>query len=52
MRLLKKYYYDHFAPDGFFWGQQFQEEQAKSYKKQDKQFIKFCKKALRKRSEV
>ena len=30
MKLLTKNdYYDHFAPDGFFWGQQFQEEQAK-----------------------
>jgi len=32
-------YYDYFASDGFFWGQQFQEEQVK-------EFVKWCKKAL------
>ena len=26
---IKNDYYDHFASDGFFWGQQFQEEQVK-----------------------
>ena len=49
---IKNDYYDHFASDGFFWGQQFQEEQAKSYKKQDKQFIKFCEDALKKGQTV
>ena len=29
-------YWDCFASDGFFWGQQFQEEQVKEYKAQDK----------------
>jgi hypothetical protein len=28
--------------DGFFWGQQFQEEQVKEYKAQDKEFLKWC----------
>ena len=41
-------YYDYFASDGFFWGQQFQEEQVKEYKKMDLQFVKWCKKALEK----
>ena len=49
---IKNDYYDHFASDGFFWGQQYQEEQAKSYKKQDKQFIKFCEDALKKGQTV
>ena len=48
---IKSNYYDYFATDGFFWGQQFQEEQAKEYKKMDLQFVKRCKEAL-KRGEV
>jgi len=36
---IKNDYYDHFAADGFFWGQQYQEEQAKSYKTQDKKVL-------------
>ena len=48
---IKSNYYDYFATDGFFWGQQFQEEQAKEYKKMDLQFVKWCKEAL-KRGEV
>tara|TARA_R100001079_G_scaffold13064_2_gene6328 strand:+ start:125 stop:490 length:366 start_codon:yes stop_codon:yes gene_type:complete len=39
-------YYDYFATDGFFWGQQFQEEAAKEYKEQDLEFLADCKKAL------
>ena len=45
---IKNDYYDYFASDGFFWGQQFQEEQVKEYRKQDKQFLEFCKEALKK----
>lgn len=33
-----------FCPDGFFWGQQFQEESCKEYKDQD---LKFCQDALK-----
>ena len=40
---IKNDYYDHFASDGFFWGQQFQEEQVKEYKAQDKEFLKWAK---------
>ena len=47
-KAIKSDYYDYFASDGFFWGQQFQEEQVKDYAKQDKQFLKFCKDALKK----
>jgi hypothetical protein len=39
-------YYYHFASDGFFWGQQFQEEQVKEYKEQDQKFIDWCKEQL------
>ena len=39
-------YYDYFASDGFFWGQQFQEEQVTEYKEQDKKFIDWCKEQL------
>ena len=48
---IKNDYYDYFATDGFFWGQQFQEEQVKEYNKMDLQFVKFCKEAL-KRGEI
>jgi len=42
----KNNYYDYFASDGFFWGQQFQEEQVTEYKDQDKKFIDWCKEQL------
>lgn len=34
---IQEDYYHSFAPDGFFWGQQFQEESVKDYKKQDQE---------------
>ena len=43
---IKNSYYDYFAHDGFFWGQQFQEEAAKEYQEQDLDFLADCKKAL------
>ena len=49
---IKNGYYDYFATDGFFWGQQFQEEQVKDYEKQDKQFLKFCKEELKKGENI
>lgn len=36
-------YHDYIATDGFFWGQQYQEEQVKNYKERDKQFLQWCK---------
>ena len=39
---VKNDYYDYFAPDGFFWGQQYQEEQVTQYIKQDKKFVKWA----------
>ena len=35
---VKNDYWDCFASDGFFWGQQFQEQAVKEYKAQDKKF--------------
>jgi len=49
---IKEDYFSHFASDGFFWGQQFQEESAKEYKKQDLEFVKFCKDALKKKEVI
>ena len=43
---IKNNYHKYFASDGFFWGQQFQEESAKDYKDQDMQFLKAARKAL------
>ena len=37
---------DYVAEDGFFWGQQFQEESVKEYKEQDIKFLKFCQQAI------
>jgi len=45
-------YYDYFATDGFFWGHQFQEKQVKEYKKQDLEFVKFCKDSLEKKEVI
>ena len=44
---IKNGYYDHFASDGFFWGQQFQEEQVKEYKAQDEKFLKWAKEQVK-----
>jgi len=43
---IKKGYADYPAEDGFFWGQQFQEESVKEYKEQDIKFLKFCEQAI------
>ena len=40
-------YYNYFASDGFFWGQQFQEERVNEYKAQDKQFLKWAKEQVK-----
>ena len=44
---IKNDYYDCFVSDGFFWGQQFQENAVKEYKAQDKQFLKWAKEQLK-----
>ena len=43
---IKKGFADYHAEDGFFWGQQFQEESVKDYKEQDIKFLKFCEQAI------
>ena len=43
---IKNGYSDFFVADGFFWGQQFQEESVKDYKEQDMKFLKFCEQAI------
>ena len=49
---IKNDYWDHFASDGFFWGQQFQEEQVKEYKAQDKKFLEWCKQRLKEKKDI
>ena len=49
---IKNGYYDHFASDGFFWGQQFQEEQVKEYKAQDEKFLRWCKQRLKEKKDI
>ena len=43
---INKGFSDYVAEDGFFWGQQFQEESVKDYKDQDVKFLKFCQQAI------
>jgi len=49
---FKSNYYDYFASDGFFWGQQFQEEQVNEYKAQDEKFISWCKEQLSAKRDI
>ena len=44
---MKSGYWNCFASDGFFWGQQFQEEAVKEYKAQDQEFLKWCKEQVK-----
>ena len=49
---IKIGYYDHFASDGFFWGQQFQEEQVNEYNAQDEKFLRWCKQRLKEKKDI
>jgi len=49
---IKNGYYSYFAEDGFFWGQQFQEEQVKEYEEQDKKFVSWCEEQLKAGKEI
>ena len=51
-KAIKDGYWDYFAHDGFFWGQQFQEDSVKEYKELDKQFLRAERKALKAGREV
>ena len=44
---IKNGYWDCFASDGFFWGQQFQEDAVKEYKAQDEEFLKWAKEQVK-----
>ena len=48
----KDNYHHSFCSDGFFWGQQFQEEAVKEYKSQDKKFIEWCKEMIKNKQVV
>ena len=45
-------YWNHFASDGFFWGQQFQEDAVKEYKAQDEKFLRWCKQRLKEKKQI
>jgi hypothetical protein len=49
---IQKDFSDYHATDGFFWGQQFQEESVKEYKEQDIKFLKFCEQAINEKKVV
>lgn len=49
---IKNKYYEYFAHDGFFWGQQFQEEACQEYEKQDKEFVKWAREKIKNGEEV
>ena len=49
---IEKGFSDYHAEDGFFWGQQFQEESVKESKEQDIKFLKFCEQAINEKKVV
>ena len=49
---IKNKYYDYFADDGFFWGQQFQEESCEENKSQDLNFVKWARQELKDGNKV
>jgi hypothetical protein len=49
---IKNQYWDYFCDGGFFWGHQFQEDSAHSYKKQDLEFVEFAKIELSKGNKI
>ena len=51
-KAIKSNYCEYFAHDGFFWGQQYQEASAKDYEKQDKQYLKAARNALKKGVDI
>ena len=46
-KAIESKYYDYFASDGFFWGQQFQEEQVTEYAEQDKKFVEWAEQQIK-----
>ena len=45
-------YWEYFAHDGFFWGQQFQEEAVKEYKEQDIEFLAWAREQIKNKKNV
>ena len=51
-KAIESKYYDYFAPDGFFWGQQFQEEQVTQYSEQDKKFVEWAEQQIKEDKKI
>ena len=51
-KAIKEEFLDCFASDGYFWGQQFQEERVKEYKDKDKNFVKWARQELKDGNKV
>ena len=51
-KAIKEDFFDCFASDGYFWGQQFQEESVKEYKDQYKNFVKWARQELKDGNKV
>ena len=49
---IEENYWDNFASDGFFWGQQFQEDAINEYKKQDKEACDWARTQIEKGGDV
>ena len=49
---IKKDYWNNFCSDGFFWGQQFQEESMKEYREQDLEFVAWARQQIKDGKEV
>ena len=49
---INKDYWRDFCSDGFFWGQQIQEEQMKAYRDQDLEFVEWARKQIKDGKEV
>jgi len=51
-KAIESKYYNYFAPDGFFWGQQYQEEQVTEYVKQDKKFVEWAEQQIKEDKKI
>lgn len=51
-KAIENKYMDFFASDGFFWGQQFQEEAVNEYREQDKKFLSWAREQIKQNKKV
>ena len=51
-KAIEENFHNHFASDGFFWGQQFQEESMNEYREQDKKFLKWARERINEGKKV